>query len=286
MDNHYQTLGVAENASQEEIKRAYRRLASQHHPDKGGDTSTFQRIQAAYDNIGDENKRAQYDNERNNPGGFRFTVNGQDMSGMPPGMDEIFRNFNFNFNPGHGGGDPFAAFRQPRKNKDIRVEVPISLASTLEQQSKTVSVQTTNGQRQTVEVQIPRGVHSGSTIKYSGLGDNFFESLPRGDLYVVLVVEPQSEYIVDGLDLIKPVDINCLHAIIGTTITIRGIDGKEFEVTIPAGTQPNTRLRIYQQGLYAINQNHRGNLLLVINITVPINLNPEQLKTIQSLITT
>jgi curved DNA-binding protein len=279
MENHYTTLGIAESATPDEIKKAYRKLASQHHPDKGGDTATFQRIQIAYDTLSDDNKRAQYNAQRSgNPGGFRFTVNGQEMNGMPPGMEDVFRNFNFG-----AGGDPFAAFRQPRKNKDIRVEVPISLASTLGLQTKTVSVQTTNGQRQTVEVQIPRGVYTGSTIKYGGLGDNFFESLPRGDLYVVIVIEPQSEYHIDQLDLIKRVDIDCLRAIIGTSIHIQGIDGREFEVTVPPGTQPNTRLRIQQQGLYAINQNHRGNLLLIVNVTIPTSLTESQLETVRTL---
>jgi DnaJ-class molecular chaperone len=282
MENHYETLGVAESAGPDEIKRAYRKLASQHHPDKGGDTATFQRIQTAYDTLSDDNRRAQYNAERQgNFGGVRFTVNGQEMNGMPPGMDELFRNFNFNF----GGSDPFAAFRQPRKNKDLRVEVAIDLASTLTQQTKTVSVQTTNGQRQAVEVQIPRGVHSGSTIKYPGLGDNFFESLPRGDLYVVIVVMPQTEYAIDHLDLVKPVDINCLDAIIGTATVVQGIDGKMFEFTIPPGTQHGTKLRLSQQGLYALNQNHRGNLMLLVNIVVPTDLTPDQLDTIRNLTT-
>jgi DnaJ-class molecular chaperone len=284
---HYETLGVAENATQDEIKKAYRKLAMQHHPDKGGDTNKFQEIQQAYDIVGNEQSRQQYDMERKH-GGMRFNVNGQDFhgSGVPPEMEEMLRNFGFAFGQGFGGhhGDPFSHFRHPRKNKDIQIDVVVSLASTLEEQTKTVSVKTTNNDRYPVDVKIPRGIRSNNTIKYPNLGDNFFESLPRGDLYVRIHVEDHSDFFVDGIDLIKKIDIDCLHAIIGTTVVIEGLDNKKFEINIPAGTQHNGRFRIPNQGLYMMNQNHRGNLLLVTNITVPTNLSEDKLQQIKNIL--
>jgi len=83
-----------------------------------------------------------------------------------------------------------------------------------------------NGGRSTVEVQIPRGVWPNSSIKYPGLGDNFFESLARGDLYVRIHIENNSGFHIEGLDLVKVIDINCLHAIIGHTVIVEGLDGK------------------------------------------------------------
>jgi DnaJ-class molecular chaperone len=268
---HYNTLGVADSATAEEIKQAYRRLANKHHPDRGGDTAEFQKIQAAYNVLSDDNARAQYDAEQRG-GNFHFNINGQDFNGggMPPHMEEMLRNFGFSF--GHGfanGGDPFAQLRQPRRNKDTTVELVVSLASTLDVQHKTISIQNTNGERDTVEVQIPRGVRPNSTIKYPGLGDNFFGSLPRGDLYIKILVEGNPTFGVDGLDLIKTVDINCIDAIIGTTITVQGLDNKQFEVNIPPGTQNGTRFRLNMQGLYAMNQNQRGFLIVVANLVVP-----------------
>jgi DnaJ-class molecular chaperone len=268
---HYNTLGVADSATAEEIKQAYRRLANKHHPDRGGDTAEFQKIQAAYNVLSDDNARAQYDAEQRGGGNFHFNVNGQDFGGgMPPHMEEMLRNFGFSF--GHGfanGGDPFAQFRQPRRNKDTTVEIVVSLASTLDVQHKTISIQNTNGERDTVEVQIPRGVRPNSTIKYPGLGDNFFGSLPRGDLYIKILVEGSPHFGVDGLDLIKTVDINCIDAIIGTTISVQGLDNKQFEVSVPPGTQNGTRFRLNMQGLYAMNQNQRGFLIVVANLVVP-----------------
>jgi DnaJ-class molecular chaperone len=283
---HYATLGVSETATQDEIKKAYRKLAMQHHPDKGGDTNKFQEIQAAYDSISDDNKRAHYDAERR--GGMRFNINGQDVNGgMPAGMEDMLRNFGFAFGQGFqgpGGGDPFGAFRQPRRNKDLQVDVVIPLVSTLNAQTKTISIQTTNGGRSTVEVQIPRGVRPNSSIKYPGLGDNFFESLARGDLYVRIHVENNSGFHVEGLDLVKVIDINCLHAIIGHEVIVDSIDGRQFQMTIPPGTQPGTKFRIANQGLYDMNQSVRGSLIVVANLFIPTNLTAEQLESLKDIV--
>ncbi len=282
---HYDTLGVSESADQDEIKKAYRKLANQHHPDKGGDTNRFQQIQSAYETLSDNNRRAQYDAERRGMGGFRFSVNGQEMgSGMPHEMEEMLRNFGFAF--GHGfanNADPFNVFRQPRKNKDLQIELIVSLASTLQEQTKIINVKTSNGDTYPVEVKIPRGVKPGSTVKYSGLGDNFFASLPRGDLYVKVNIEANTEFGVDNIDLHKSIDVDCVQAMVGGTHVVTGLDGKRFDINIPAGTQPGTRFRLAEQGLYAMNQNIRGNMIINVKIIVPTNLTPEQQQGIQNL---
>jgi DnaJ-class molecular chaperone len=283
---HYDTLGVPESASLDEIKKAYRKLANQHHPDKGGDTNKFQQIQAAYDAIGDEQKRAQYNAERQGHGGFRFTVNGQDVgagSGMPHEMEDMLRNFGFAFGPGFAAhGDPFAQFRQPRRNKDLQVDIVVGLASTLDAQTKTISVQNTNGERTTVEVQIPRGVRTNSTIKYPGLGDNFFTSLQRGDLYVKIHVEGDPRFGVENYDLHRTVDISCVSAMLGAVLTVEGLDNKKFDITIPAGSQHGSKFRLPQQGLYVMNQTHRGSLIINLNITIPTNLSESQIAVLKN----
>lgn len=282
---HYDTLGISENANQDEIKKAYRKLANQHHPDKGGDTTHFQKIQAAYDAISDEQRRARYDAERRGMGGFRFNVNGQDVDGMPHEMEEMLRNFGFGFSFGQGfanQNDPFSRFRQPRKNKDIQVDIVVTLSSTLQPQNKTISVQNTNGERYQVDVNVPRGVQPNTTIKYPGLGDNFFNTLERGDLYVKIYVKNDSIFAVENLDLVQKFDITCIQAMLGHTITITGLDNKKFDVNIPAGTQNGTKLRLQNQGLYEMNQNSRGALITIVNITVPQNLTQEQIQILQN----
>ena len=275
---HYDTLGISESASADEIKKAYRKLANQHHPDKGGDTNRFQQIQSAYETLSNDQSRAQYDAERRGMGGFRFSVNGHDFGGgVPPEMEDVLRNFGFAF--GHGfsnNADPFNVFRQPRRNKDLQIEIIVSLASTLDEQLKIINVRTSNGETYPVEVRIPRGVKPGSTIKYSGLGDNFFGSLPRGDLYVKINIEANAEFGVDNYDLHKTLEIDCIKAMLGGVCSVTGLDGRVFELNIPSGTQPGTRLRLPNQGLYVMNQNVRGSLLVNVKITIPTNLTFEQ----------
>lgn len=281
MATHYETLGLTESATQDDIKKAYRSLASKNHPDKGGDTAKFQEIQAAYAAIETPEKREQYDAERRNPrGGYQFNTG--DFNGMPPEMADLFRNFGFSF-----GGQPFGQRpQQPKKNKDLRINVSVTLAETLEVQKRVITIQTTNGTQQTVEVEIPRGVHSNASIKYPGLGDNFFNTLPRGDLYVNFQVIVDRRFEVSGYDLVTALDIDCLHAIIGCEQEFRTLDNKTFSITIPPGTQMGTKFKVPAQGLYSMNQTQRGNLYLIAHIKVPTNLTDEQLNIVRQLTTT
>jgi DnaJ-class molecular chaperone len=281
--SHYDTLGVNKDATQDEIKKAYRKLASQHHPDKGGDTAQFQKIEEAYRILSDASKRNQYDMEGQ---GFRHHQF-EDFGGGHghPDMNEIFKNFGFHF----GGGNPFDPFRQhhqqPRRNKDLRVNIAVSLASTLDEQKKTISVQTTNNDRTTVEVTIPRGVTHGTNIKYPNLGDNLFNTLPRGDLYVHIAVQGDENFISHGVDLYTSVSVNCLLAIVGGDVTVNGIDGKHFVINAPAGLQAGTKFRIAQQGLFIMNSSVKGDLYAEVKLIVPQNLTSEQQETVRNLLT-
>lgn len=271
--SHYETLGVSKTATQDEIKKAYRKLASQHHPDKGGDTAKFQQIEEAYRILSDPQQREQYDNPA--PQGFRF--NTSDFDGMPPEFGDIFRNFGF------GAGSPFGHRQhQQRRNKDLKVNVQITLAESLADQKKTLSVKTTTGRIEIVEVTIPRGIDQ-SVIKYPGLGDDFFNTLPRGDLFVHVHVVTDPRFGINGLDLITRKEINCLQAMAGGEIEVEGLDGKKFVLGIPAGTQPGNLLRVRNEGLYASNYSMKGNLLVEIAITVPRNLTETQLDLVKQI---
>jgi len=274
---HYETLGVSDKATADEIKKACRKLASQHHPDKGGDKAKFQEVQAAYDTLSDDNKRQQYDMQRNGFGGN----NTREFHFHYSDMDDIFKHFGFG-----AGADPFAQHRHQhtRRNKDLRIEIQIPLVTTLEEQTKTVSVQTTNGHRETIDVTIPRGITNGTQIKYAGLGDNLFTTLPRGDLYVQLRVFDADGFISNGVDLYHRISVNCLLAVAGGEVNVTGLDSKNFTLTIPPGTQPGIKFRIPGQGLYQLHSELRGDLFVEVAVTVPQNLSAEQLEIVRSLI--
>jgi DnaJ-class molecular chaperone len=256
--DYYSILGVPKGASDDDIKKAYRKLAMKHHPDRGGDQTEFQKIQEAYAVLSDPQKRSQHDNPQSQ--GFEFHFGG----GNSP-FDDIFSQFGFS---------PFGNPRQQRKNKDLRVELAMDLASTLTEQVKTISIQTTNGERQTVQVNIPRGVRNGHSMRYGGLGDNMFNTLPRGDLYVHFVVRDDPRYRVENHDLIYPVAINCLDAMTGVNVSVPSLDNKIFDIAIPAGSGPGTRLRIPSNGLYHLNNHTRGHLVAELSIKVPAVTDP------------
>jgi len=274
--NYYQTLGVSKTASADEIKRAYRKLASQHHPDRGGDTARFQEIQSAYDTLSDPAKRQQYDNPQPQHQHFEFNF-GQG------GMDEIFSNFF------RGQANPFQhARQQPRRNKDIRAEVAVGLQETLNDIKKTINIKSQNGTNQTVDINIPRGVAPGTTIKYPGLGDNLFENLARGDLYLTVNIYNNPNFQVNGLDLITKLTIDSFDAILGVDARIVGLDGKVFTVRTPKSCQHGTKLKIPGEGLYKFQADVKGNLYVQVHVKTPFNLTDaelEQIKTIKQQLT-
>jgi molecular chaperone DnaJ len=134
-----------------------------------------------------------------------------------------------------------------------------------------------------VEVKIPRGVTPGATIKYSGLGDNLFTSLQRGDLYVQFDITADPNFEVLGIDLLTHITINSVEAMVGCEKIVTCLDGTQLAIAIPPGTQPMSKFRIYNQGLWVMNQNTRGNLLVNVYIVTP-DLSAEAQQVAQSLL--
>ncbi len=267
MTDAYKTLGVARDATEDQIKKAYRSMASKHHPDKGGDTAKFQEVQSAYETLTDPNKRHVHDNP-------------QQYNRGPQG-DNTFHEFNFNTggNPhdifsqffSQRGGNPFQQHQQqPRRNKDLRINISITLAETLVGQKKTVNVTTTKQDKFNVDVNIPRGVSNGTTIKYAQMGDNFFESLTRGDLYVIINIIEDSRFEIHGVNLVANLEITSIEAMTGTEKEVQGIDGNTFLIKIPVGCQFGTKFGLQGKGLYQMNTQHRGDLIVNTIIKTPV----------------
>lgn len=135
-------------------------------------------------------------------------------------------------------------------------------------------------------MKIPAGITHGNTLRLAGLGDDSFNSLPRGDLYLTINVKPHTVFHRQGDDLIMKYDLNCIDAILGKTALVSTIDGKTLSVTLEPGVQHGTVLALNGCGMPKMSDNRfKGRLLLSINIVIPTNINDNQknlLKIIQN----
>ena len=252
--DHYQTLGVAKTATPDEIKKAYRKLASQHHPDKGGDTAMFQKIEEAYRILSDPNQRQQYDNPQRPfnfqdfgqgaPGGFSFHTNGA-------GFDDIFAQF---FKQ---------ASQQQRPQQQVyRTTVTISLEQVYTGGEQTLRLQTPNNTH-LVKVEVPRGIQDSGQLRLDNV-------IPNASLIVEFRVQKHLKFDRSGNDLVCNHSISVLDLIVGTTFEFTTLGGKTLEVTVKPKTQPYMQLKIANQGLPIVgNPNAYGDQIILLKPFIP-----------------
>jgi len=275
--DYYALLGLSQTATAEDIKSAYRKQAKSAHPDTGGDPEQFKNLNEAHDVLKDPQKRAHYDHTKNNAGRIHVNINGKNHDIF----SDIFNDMNSTFGDQSG---PFAKprnYRRQTKNKDLNININCSLKDTLVQQEKSVSVKHISGNRKIVQITLPRGVKNGDRIRYPGLGDTSFNELTPGDLYVIITVSNETDFSIEGNHLYCTHTVNCFSAITGTVVTIKGLDNKTLNVTIPSGTQNGTMFSLKKQGLYEHESPNRGNIVLVVAIKIPENLKQDQLNIIK-----
>ena len=255
MTDYYATLGVQRTASADEIKRAYRRLASQHHPDKGGDTKKFQDVEEAYRTLSDPQKRQQYDTpspfgqQPGQAGPFSFHGGG----GNPFDFNAIFEMFGAR--PGH----PQQEFMQ----RNVKLSLWISLHDVATGGPRVISIGTQHGNTNS-EIHIPPGVDDGDTVRYAGLG-------PAGlDLIVTFRIKPDTAWQRNTSHLHTQVPVLIWDLILGGEIAIKNIFGDELSVSVPPNTQPGTTLRVRGHGLPLKGQQRaRGDLMLKLEARLP-----------------
>lgn len=292
MDNkrdYYEVLGVQKGASQEEIKKAFRKKAVELHPDKdSGDEAKFKEVNEAYEVLKDDQKRQAYDQ-------FGHAAGANQAGGGPYGGGNPFEGFqgfggqgfgqdgiHFDFGSGGGGlNDIFDMFFTGGRNRTRDVEIVLTIdfmdavrGTTSELSLRVADHQNGGRKQENVKVKIPAGIDDGQAIKLAGKGE-INQQGQRGDLYVRIQVRPDRRFERDGAHIISRITIDMADAALGTTIKIETISGTST-VKIPAGTQAGKIIKLTGKGMPVPGRDVHGDHLIVVNVDIPTKLSAKQ----------
>ena len=319
--DYYSMLGIKRDASEQEIKRAYRRLARKHHPDVNPDTKSaearFKEINEAYEVLSDKEKRQKYDqfgdqwqhaDQFTRAGGQRSTVWDFGQGGAQ----------RFHFEEGELGslfGDLFRGFGagtssrrvRPRRGRDVNYPVEVTLEEAYRGTNRILSLETEQpcsgcggtGQIQNVscsvcrgagvvtrlkqlEVKIPPGVKDGSRVRIAGKGEPGYAGGKSGDLYLVTSVKPHRLFQRKGDDLHVEVDVPLTVATLGGEVQVPTLKGK-LALIIPPETQNGRAFRLAGQGMPHLGNSSRGDLLAKVKVVLPTKLSTEEKKLFEQL---
>lgn len=278
MADPYKVLGVARGASDEDIKRAYRKLAKKLHPDLNpGDKKVetqFKETTAAYDLLSDADKRRKYDrgeiDEHGQPKGPRF--NHRPGAGQRRGRgfgyeaeegfsDDLFGDF---FGFGRGGGEI------KLKGADVSYQVRVPFLEAVLGTKQRLNL----ADGKTLEVQLPPGTDTGQTLRLKGQGLPGRGGAPAGDAFVEVTVEPHPIFSRDGNDVLVELPITLYEAVLGASINVPTIDGK-VAVKVPPGSNSGTQLRLRGRGIQAGKSGERGDQYVRLVVVLPKEADPD-----------
>jgi curved DNA-binding protein len=286
--DYYKTLGVERNASADEIKKAYRKLAMKYHPDRNKDNKEaeekFKDINEAYEVLSDTQKRARYDQlgssysqwQQNGGNASNFNwgdwANATGRGGTQVDMGDFGDLFGGGFSDFFSsifGGMPTAGTRRQTRSSarpSYQQQVEITLDEAYHGTQRTFQV----GQRR-IEVKIPAGAKTGTKVRVAGGGPD-----GNSDLYLVMNVLPDPRFTVEGQDLTTEIKVDLYTAVLGGTVMVSTLGGN-VTLTIPAGTQPGQTFRLKDRGLPVLRQaNSFGNLFVKVKVELPRTLNKDQ----------
>ena len=297
--DYYKVLGVERNASQDDIKKAYRKMARKYHPDLNKDDPNakdkFQEINEANEVLSDPEKRKKYDEygehrkhadefkaereayqraqERGGQSAYWYSVNGDDfMGGFGRGNASGFSDF-FEQLFGHGAsaGRSGRGYNMMSRGGDIEAQMNLSLREAAVTHKQTFSV---NGEN--LRITIPAGIADGQMIKLKGHGEKGSNGAPDGDLYITFQIAPDPEFKREGDDLFTDVDIDLYTAVLGGTVNVKTIDGM-VKLKVNPGTQNDTKVRLRGKGFPVYKKEGTfGDLIVTYHVDIPTSLSEKQ----------
>jgi curved DNA-binding protein len=285
--DYYQVLGVNKGASAEDIKKAYRKLAMKYHPDhtKGDKDAEekFKKISEAYAVLSDPEKRKQYDTFGSE--GFQQRYSQEDIF-RNFDIGDILKEFGFGFGGGRGGGmrfsfgggSPFGEHTHQQasiKGQDVIYELPLTLQEVLNGAQKAVTFNH-SGKPETISVKIPKGMLTGKKLRLAGKGQASPYGGPAGDVYIQAKLQLDPQYEIKERDLFLNREIRPSEALLGCSLSIPTLDGKQLSLKVPAGTHHGTKLRLGGHGLPEMRRPGRGDLYVIIRIQIPRKLTKRQ----------
>ncbi len=260
----YETLGVSEKASTEEIKKAYRKLARKYHPDVNKDAEAvekFKEINAAYEVLSDKKKKDEYDMYGDQIfGGQNFHDFAQNQAGNVD-LDELLRNI-FGGGSGFGGGFGGATHGRGAVDLDQRTTITIPFAVSVLGGKHHVSVN-----NESFDIKIPAGIKNGETLRVRGKGNSSMGK--RGDLLIKVEVAPSPTFERKDNDLYATMDVPLREALFGGKVTFESIIHGEITIKVPKNTKNGQKFRVRGKGVINRKTALHGNLYLTANIILP-----------------